>query len=198
MRQFVTTQVVRNQWPVVSLSAYTAEIEQGAIEAANGYLAAYGLSIRQLGNFDISVMEEDLARLKNLTRDVKYAGMAGGYSEFARTEMMRGAAQGMAEGEGGAQMPMIIAGMGAGQMMGQGPPPGGGSVPETPQMVPNKETSTHECEGCKAEVADGAKFCPSCGAAQAQDKHCTNCGAKMAAGAKFCAECGTAQAQGES
>ena len=52
-----------------------------------------------------------------------------------------------------------------------------------------------QCESCSAEVVDGAKFCPSCGAPQ--PGRCSNCGSPLEAEAKFCASCG-APTQGES
>lgn len=189
MRQFVTTQVVRANWPVVSLSAYMPEIEAGSVTAANAALASYGLSIRRLGNFDISLMEEDAQRLKDLTKDVKYSELAGGYMQMSQAEMMRGAGAGMAEG--GGQAPLVMAGMGLGQsmMQPQSPQP----VPQQPQMVPAGAAAT-PCSSCGAALAPGAKFCPQCGTAQAVPAQCSHCNAPLAPGAKFCPECGTAQA----
>ncbi len=44
------------------------------------------------------------------------------------------------------------------------------------------------CTGCQAEIPDGSRFCPQCGAPQALA--CAACGHVNAAGARFCAQCG--------
>lgn len=45
------------------------------------------------------------------------------------------------------------------------------------------------CPACKAQVAEGSKFCNKCGAKLACK--CTACGADIAAGSAFCPQCGT-------
>ena len=50
------------------------------------------------------------------------------------------------------------------------------------------------CKHCGAQLAEGAAFCPSCGAKQeapAPKTFCVSCGAELAEGAKFCKKCGT-------
>ena len=50
------------------------------------------------------------------------------------------------------------------------------------------------CKHCGAQLAEGAAFCPSCGAKQeapAPKAFCVSCGAELAEGAKFCKKCGT-------
>ncbi|HEV3123128.1 MAG TPA: adenylate/guanylate cyclase domain-containing protein [Candidatus Dormibacteraeota bacterium] len=44
------------------------------------------------------------------------------------------------------------------------------------------------CPGCRAEIPNGAKFCPSCGLRVSRT--CPNCGAVPAAEHRFCLECG--------
>ncbi len=46
------------------------------------------------------------------------------------------------------------------------------------------------CGTCSTEVAAGARFCSSCGAAIAP-RACDECGAGLAPGSRFCAECGS-------
>lgn len=50
------------------------------------------------------------------------------------------------------------------------------------------------CKHCGTQLAEGAAFCPSCGAKQeapAPKPFCVSCGAELAEGAKFCKKCGT-------
>ena len=50
------------------------------------------------------------------------------------------------------------------------------------------------CTKCGAELADGTKFCTSCGEKVQQQPGCPKCGAAMPAGTKFCTECGATMA----
>lgn len=47
------------------------------------------------------------------------------------------------------------------------------------------------CSTCGNEIQKGAKFCPNCGNAVAQEKKCVKCGAILAPEQKFCPQCGT-------
>ena len=69
MRTDVTTQIVRNGWPILGLSAYTQDIEQNVIAKTNEQLAAYGVALTRMGNFDINLAPEDQAQLKTLAKD---------------------------------------------------------------------------------------------------------------------------------
>src|ERR1700760_2319667 len=69
MRTSVTTQVVRNGWPILGLSVYTPDIEAAVIVKANEQLASYGVKITRMGNFDINLAPEDAEQLKTLAKD---------------------------------------------------------------------------------------------------------------------------------
>ncbi|MBR6068423.1 MAG: zinc ribbon domain-containing protein [Bacteroidales bacterium] len=47
-----------------------------------------------------------------------------------------------------------------------------------------------KCTKCNAELAEGAKFCPECGAKIEIHIFCANCGTKLGEGAMFCSNCG--------
>jgi membrane protease subunit (stomatin/prohibitin family) len=197
MRRLISKQVMTGVWPVVSTSAYTDEIEKGTIEGVNEVLATYGATLKRLGNFDISLLPEDAAKLKQLAEDIKRSQLAGGYAQMAQVDMMRGAGQGLAKGGDSAAL------MGIGMNMGNlaMTPPQGGPAPVPMPLTPQTEggagapaAGTHPCPSCSEPVAAGAKFCASCGAAQPQSRHCTNCGAELGVAAKFCGDCGTAAA----
>ena len=197
MRQLVTRQVATGAWPVVATAAFTDEIESGSLAAANRTLDSYGLQLKRLGNFDISLNPDDAAKLKQLAEDIKRSQLAGGYAQMAQVEMIRGAGEGLAQG-GGNTAAFMGLGMGVGGMAMQPPAPGQAPAPMSlaPQGTPPAAppAGATACPECQQPVAAGAKFCGACGAAQTpQTRHCTNCGTELAAGAKFCGECGTAQ-----
>ena len=196
MRKLVAKQVMSGAWPVVSTSAFTDEIEAGTIEGVNEVLGSYGVKMIRLGNFDISLVPEDAAKLKQLAEDIKRSQMAGGYAQMAQVEMIRGAGEGLAQG-GGDQAAFMGIGMGVGNMAMTPPQaaPAPAPMPLSPQAPAGASaagtTTTHPCPSCQAPVNTGVKFCGECGTAQPQTRHCTNCGAELS-GAKFCGECGTA------
>lgn len=193
MRKLVAKQVMTGAWPVIATSAFTDDIETGTIAGVNEVLATYGVRMIRLGNFDISLVPEDAAKLKQLAEDIKRSQLAGGYAQMAQVEMMRGAGEGLAKG-GGDQAAFMGIGMNVGNMAMT--PPQASPVPAPISMAPQAAegaTATHPCPSCQEPVTAGAKFCASCGSAQPQSRHCTNCGAELSASSKFCGECGTAQ-----
>src|SRR5437763_1500828 len=200
MRTSITQQIVRNGWPVLGLSAYTPEIEQTVIEAANGQLTTYGVTIVRMGNFDINLGEEDEANLKNFAKDSAYSKMAGSFGQYAQGEALLGAGEGMAKGGGGANNAFIGVGMGVGQQVGQvAQQPVAPAAPAAPGGGGGGAAATVAgavCANCSAANPAGAKFCASCGTAMPKaGLHCTNCGEELPAGAKFCPSCGTKSEQ---
>ena len=218
MRTEVTTQVVRNGWPILGLSVYTPDIEKAVVEAANNQLITYGVALIRMGNFDINLSDADEAQLKTLAKDTAYSRLAGGFNRYAAGEMALGAGQGMAKGGGADQGAFLAAGLGLGGQMaggvaGQGPggepgpvpPPGpgfagggggfvgGGPVPAGGPGATTgaAEGATVTCTNCQAQQPGGSKFCASCGTALPPPAgHCTACGAENSASARFCAQCG--------
>ena len=118
LRTHVTTQIIRNGWPILGLMAYSAEIEQVTIEAANGQLAAYGVQLTRMGNFDVNLSPEDEKQLKQLAKDTSYSQLAGGFQNYAQGEMALGAGQGMAQGGAGVDGAFLGAGFGLASAFG--------------------------------------------------------------------------------
>ncbi len=208
LRTNVTTQIVRNGWPILGLMAYSAEIEQSAIETGNGQLDAYGIELTRMGNFDINLKPEDEAQLKQLAKDTSYSQLAGGFQRYAAGEMALGAGQGMAQGGAGTEAAFLAAGFGMGNVLGgqAAPPPPGppgqygqqppyGQQPQGPGPqggAPAPAPAGVVCAQCQAANPAGAKFCMGCGQALAPAvQHCTECGTDLPSGAHFCSSCGT-------
>jgi membrane protease subunit (stomatin/prohibitin family) len=189
MRKLIAKQVMSGAWPVVSTSAFSDEIEAGTIEGVNEVLASYGVKMIRLGNFDISLVPEDAAKLKQLAEDIRRSQMAGGYAQMAQVEMMRGAGQGLAQG-GGAQAALMGIGMGVGNIAMTPPQAAAPPISVAPQS-PASLPAIHPCPSCQEPVNTGVKFCGACGAAQPQSRNCANCGVEIGTDVKFCTECGT-------
>jgi membrane protease subunit (stomatin/prohibitin family) len=215
MRTEVTTQIVRNGWPILGLSVYTPDLEKAAVEAANNQLVTYGVALVRMGNFDVNLSEADEAQLKNLAKDTAYSRLAGGFNRYASGEMALGAGEGMAKGGAADSGAFLAAGLGVGgQLVGGGqnaggepgpvPPPGpgfagggpgfvgGGPVPGSgPGTATPAAQGTVTCASCQATQPAGSKFCSSCGTAMPPPAgHCNACGADNTAGARFCGQCG--------
>jgi membrane protease subunit (stomatin/prohibitin family) len=212
MRTDVTTQIVRNGWPILGLSAYTQDIEQNAIVKANEQLLPYGVAISRMGNFDINLSPEDQTQLKTLAKDTSYSRLAGSFNNYAAGELALGAGAGMAQGGAAVGGAFLAAGLGAGGMAVagpagspppqagcagggaggyQGPPPGGGAPAAIGGGAPAAGGVT--CSNCSATNPAGAKFCSTCGTpvVAAGPAHCMGCGSELVPGARFCASCGT-------
>lgn len=219
LRTHVTTQIIRNGWPILGLMAYSAEIEQNTIEAGNGQLAAYGVQLTRMGNFDINLSPEDEKQLKQLAKDTSYSQLAGGFQNYAAGEMALGAGQGMAQGGAAVDGAFLGAGFGLASAFGAqqaqaqqaqaaqqaaaqhgvpygqgGAPAGPGGPPQgaPPQGAPPQQASGVVCASCQAPNPAGAKFCMGCGQRMTPTvQHCTECGTELPAGARFCSGCGT-------
>ena len=208
LRTHVTTQITRNGWPILGLMAYSAEIEQNTIDAGNGQLAAYGIQLTRMGNFDINLSPEDEQQLKQLAKDTSYSQLAGGFQNYAAGEMALGAGQGLAKGGAGTEGAFLGAGFGLASAFGaqqaqamqaqqaeaaqraaaqygvQGPP-------AQPAPAAQQAATGVACASCQASNPAGAKFCMSCGQGLAPPVvHCTECGTELPGGARFCANCG--------
>jgi membrane protease subunit (stomatin/prohibitin family) len=212
LRTHVTTQIIRNSWPILGLMAYSAELEQATIEAANGQLVAYGVQLTRMGNFDVNLSPEDEQQLKQLAKDTTYAQLAGGFQQYAAGEMALGAGQGMAKGGGAADGAFLGAGFGLASAFGAqqaqaqqaaqaqaaqqaaaqygvpygqgGPQAGGPPQGAPPQVAPPQQAPPQQ-------AASGA-VCASCQAPNpAGAKFCMGCGQALAPAVQHCTECGT-------
>jgi len=205
MRTDVTANIVRNGWPVLGLAAYVPQIEQVTIEGSNTQLATYGLQVARMGNFTVSLSDEDEATLKGLAKDTAYSRLAGGFQQYAAGELQLGAGQGMAKGGSGTGGAFVAAGLGLGQstlQQQQSPPPppapgfaGGGPGFTPPQPGGGAAApAAVTCPSCGASAAPGAKFCAQCGTALPTAVECPSCHTENPAGSRFCSSCGTALA----
>jgi membrane protease subunit (stomatin/prohibitin family) len=210
MRTDITNQIVRNGWPILGLSAYTPEIEQTVITRANEQLAAYGVAMTRMGNFDINLSPEDAAQLKTLAKDTSYSRLAGSFNQYAAGEMALGAGQGMSEGGNAVSGAFLAAGLGMGnQAAGQpaipsAPPqsgfaggaPGGYSGPQ-PSGYQGTPPGGYPAQGAlpQGPVQDAPPSGAVCAACQTSNppnaKFCMGCGQAMAAPAVHCTACGT-------
>jgi membrane protease subunit (stomatin/prohibitin family) len=217
LRTHVTTQIIRNGWPILGLMAYSAEIEQATIEAANGQLAAYGVQLTRMGNFDVNLSPEDEKQLKQLAKDTSYSQLAGGFQNYAQGEMALGAGQGMAQGGAAVDGAFLGAGFGLASAFGaqqaaaqqaqqaaaqqaaaqQGMPPYGpggqqqyGGAPYGQGAPPQQPPPQQQPAPASAPPQSGP-VCASCQAPNpAGARFCMGCGQQLAPAVQHCTECG--------
>ena len=215
LRTHVTTQIIRNGWPILGLMAYSAEIEQATIDAANGQLIAYGVQLTRMGNFDVNLSPEDEKQLKQLAKDTSYSQLAGGFQDYAQGEMALGAGQGMAQGGAGVDGAFLGAGFGLASAFGaqqaaaqqaqqaaaqqaaaqQGMPPYGGQPPpggQPPQGVPYGQGAPPQQPTPAPAPPAAGPVCASCQAPNpAGARFCMGCGQQLTPAVQHCTECGT-------
>ncbi len=120
-RDRVAELLVKKKWPLLDVTsgAYTEEIEQDVIAGVKQHTDPYGMQIVRLGNFHVSIKEEDEATLKKLSKDAAYSRLAGGFQNYAQGQAMLGAAEGMAKGGDGGGAALQGMGLGVGFGMAQ-------------------------------------------------------------------------------
>jgi membrane protease subunit (stomatin/prohibitin family) len=216
LRDRIAELLVKKKWPLLDVTsgAYTEEIEEEAIAGVKRHVDGYGMQIVRLGNFVISIKEEDEKNLKKLYTDAAYVRMAGGmqgYQQFAAGKAMMGAGEGMAKGGGGGGGSGMLNGAGLGvgfglanmfqQQAAGHPAQGGGQMGGAPPQggypqgtgVP---VSQGQVQGAAPAPAPGGGVagtgvkCGACGATVAPGKFCAECGQPIVAAKKFCPGCG--------
>ncbi len=225
LRDRIAELLVKKKWPLLDVTsgAYTEEIEEDAIAGVKKHVDAYGLQIIRLGNFTISIKDEDEKNLKKLYTDAAYVRMAGGmqgYQQFASGKAMMGAGEGMAKGGGGGggggNAMLGGAGLGVGfglaqqfqqpmqQQQGGGQLGGGfaqGSQGGYPQGT-GAAAGQGQVQGAAPVPAPGGGVagsgvkCAACGSTVAPGKFCASCGKPLAAPKKFCGNCGNEMPSG--
>lgn len=123
IRDRIASLLVHKQLPLLNVTsgALTEEIEQEVLEAVKPHLAGYGMRIVRMGNFVVSIKEEDERTLKAMYKDAAQIRMAGGlqgFQQLAAGKAMMGAGEGMAQGGGGGGNALLGgAGLGVGMAM---------------------------------------------------------------------------------
>jgi membrane protease subunit (stomatin/prohibitin family) len=182
LRTDVTSHIVSQNWPILGIAAHTDEIEQATLTKVQNFVNTYGLQIVRLGNFTISIKEDDEEALKKYRRDVQYTKLAGGYQQYSVGQALQGVGEGAAQGGGSGNPAILGIGLGLGQTVAQG----------AGQTVAAGGQVQVRCGNCGTLNAENAKFCSSCGQTlQAPAAAtCSQCGTESPAGTKFCPNCG--------
>ncbi len=165
---------------VLAMGQLQDATSQAAMAKANEKLSVYGLSVTAFGELNVNLPDADAQQLKQLAATKAYTGVAGSFDSAVRGQAALEIAQGISDGNVGAQQG-IVAGMMMGIPTAPAAPSAGGPAPavvqppiETPAAPaaasgpprqPGAFATAHFCSQCGTAVAPGTHFCPSCGAA---------------------------------
>ncbi len=127
IRERIAKMLLNRQLPLLNVTsgAMTEEIETEVLEGLKATLQSYGMRVVRLGNFAVSIKEEDETTLKAMYKDAAQLRMAGGlqgFQQLAAGKAMMSAGEGLARGggggDGGGNNPMLAgAGLGMGMAM---------------------------------------------------------------------------------
>lgn len=120
IRDQISSLLVHEQIPLLNVTsgALNKKIEGETLTAVQPLLADYGIKIARIGNFVISIKEEDELTLKSLYKDAAQIKMVGGlqnYQQLAMGKAMMSAGEN--GGNGGSNPVLAGAGLGVGMAM---------------------------------------------------------------------------------
>lgn len=196
------------QHGVLAMGQLQDATSEAALAKANEKLAEYGISVTSFAELNVNLPDADAQQLKQFAAAKAYTGVAGSFEGAVRGEAALDIAQGVANGNVGAQ-PAVVAGMMMGVPVTSGAPataaapapaspagaapagaptatppdaPPAPASPSTP-AAPAPTAAPTAAASAQAGEPSGTHFCSQCGAALAPGTHfCPNCGAAVAAG----------------
>lgn len=197
---------------LLQIAALTDDLADEFVKRAPARLQGYGMTIVQMGDYNINFSPEDEKTLRtaisemakadrgiriakaeaearkahiavDLERDKAYTDLAGGFGSYAAGKAMIGAGEGMAKGGGGK----------GGSAMGMGAELGVGMAMMGQMAQAAQGAMAPKAAPAAAPAAapgGGLVQCAACKAQVAPGKFCAECGATLAPAKKFCANCG--------
>jgi len=158
-----------SQHGVLAMGQLQDATGDAALAKANEKLVAYGLALTTFAELNVNLPDADAQQMKQFAAAKAYTGVAGSFDSAVRGEAALEIAQGVSNGNVGAQ-PGIVAGMMMGVPVAPAAPvaPVGPAVPTAAPAPtvggPAVGGQAHFCTQCGTAVPPGSRFCPSCGA----------------------------------
>jgi membrane protease subunit (stomatin/prohibitin family) len=198
---------------VLAMGQLQDATSEAALAKVNEKLAEYGISVSSFAELNVNLPDSDAEQIKQLAATKAYTGVAGSFDSAVRGEAALEIAQGVANGNVGAQ-PAVVAGMMMGMPMAPGAPGAPAAAPAAtaataapaatvnppaaapttapptaaPSPTPEPTTESPTGNG-SASAPDG-----STQVAEPAPHFCGQCGASLAPGTRFCPNCGAAVA----
>lgn len=171
---------------VADIASALLNIEQAVLAKSKDHFDLYGIEIDKLSGLYISLPDE-VQKAVDTRSSMQILGTD--YMGYQTGNAMREAASNPAGGAAGAGVG-VGAGFGMGYMMIDQMKQAQNQQPAQQAPQPAQAPQTVACPSCSAQINQGSKFCPSCGAKIESSKKCPSCGAEVPANSKFCLECG--------
>ena len=162
-----------SQHGVLAMGQLQDATGDAALAKANEKLVAYGLALTTFAELNVNLPDADAQQMKQFAAAKAYTGVAGSFDSAVRGEAALEIAQGVSNGNVGAQ-PGIVAGMMMGVPVAPAAPvaPVAPAAPAAPSAnipaptagAPTVGGPAHFCTQCGTAVPPGSHFCPSCGA----------------------------------
>ncbi len=193
IRDYVAKMLVQKQISILEIQSHLKAISNGIAEDIKNEFSIYGLKLVNFNVNEISVPEDDPSYVELKKAKSQRAKMdIIGYNY--QQERMFGVLDKAAANEGTSSA-VMGAGMGLGMGVNIGSAVGtamGNGMSDLQPDSQNNNMVNIKCAQCGAQIPEGSKFCPECGAkVVAKGKIlCPQCGAEIPEGAKFCLECG--------
>lgn len=118
IREKIASLLVHEQIPLLQVTSgvLNKKVEGETLTAVEPLLTEYGIKIAKIGNFVISIKEEDEQTLKSLYKDAAQIKMVGGLQNYQQLAMGK-AMMSSAEGNGEGNPVLAGAGLGVGMAM---------------------------------------------------------------------------------
>jgi len=174
--------LAQSKIPALDLAANYEELSQYVLNMVAPKIAPLGLKLESFVIENISLPQEVEQAMDKRT-SMGVLGDMNRYTQMQAADAMRDAANNPSGGAG------MASGIGAGMAMGQMMQ----NAMQGAQQPQQQAQATVPCVNCTQPIPQGAKFCPECGAQQAQSVACKHCAKPIPQDAKFCPECGQAQ-----
>jgi membrane protease subunit (stomatin/prohibitin family) len=97
-REIISQYVSIDKKPVLGIAAQASEFEKQLLEMITGEVSIYGVKIERLGNVTVNIKEEDEVTLKQMSRDMAYAGNMAAADAAVKLGMAKGLENGSEAG----------------------------------------------------------------------------------------------------
>lgn len=199
VKDAISSYVVKKGISILEINAYIDELSSFMKERIEPEMSEYGIKLASFYVNEISIPEDDPAvkKLKDaLAKKAEMNIIGYSYQQERSFDTMESAVKNESMGAA----PFMGAGMGIGMGVGVGGAMAGSMSNIANQMSFKNSANSIECPKCHANMAQGQRFCGSCGfgiekLAEEEKKStkiiikCMKCGAENK-GSKFCMECG--------
>lgn len=175
--QAVTDAIAESKISALDLASNYKEFSDEIIKSSQLEFAKYGLKLCSVVIENLSLPEEVEKVIDERTKLGVLEDKMGSYTQYQAAQAIRDAAQ----NEGGGNLAGLGVGLGAGTTIGE-------VFSSNLATKDEQKLKTKNCIKCAEKIKLNAKFCPECGAKQAEV--CPKCGKDVAKNAKFCPECG--------